>query len=130
MRLARLLERRGAGPEAAAQITAALDGRPSGVPLFFAHLIAGRIASVRGRYEDALRHYRTALGLNAGAQSALLGASHAALMLADVREALGPLQQLAGSAARSDADPWLDYEFGAGRDADALLTAVRSHVPK
>jgi hypothetical protein len=73
---------------------------------------------------------RAASGLNAGAQSARLGASHAALMLADVREALGPLQQLAGSAARSDKDPWLDYELGAGRDADALLTAVRSRVPK
>jgi tetratricopeptide (TPR) repeat protein len=130
VRLARLLERRGQYKEADEQITVALDARPSGVPLFFAHLIAGRIASVRGRYEDALRHYRAASGLNAGAQSALLGASHAALMLADVREALGPLEQLAGSAARSEGDPWLDYEFGAGRDADALLTAVRSRVPK
>ena len=87
VRLARLLERRGQYEEADEQITAALDARPSGVPLFFAHLIAGRIASVRGRYEDALRHYRAASGLNGGAQSALLGASHAALMLADVREA-------------------------------------------
>jgi tetratricopeptide (TPR) repeat protein len=130
VRLARLLERRGQHEAAHEQIAAALDARPGGVPLFFAHLIAGRIASVRGRYEDALRHYRAALGLNAGAQSARLGASHAALMLADVREALGPLQQLAGSAARSDTDPWLDYELGAGRDADALLTAVRSRVPK
>ncbi len=130
VRLARLLERRGQYEEADEQITAALDARPSGVPLFFAHLIAGRIASVRGQYEDALRHYRAASGLNAGAQSALLGASHAALMLADVREVLGPLQQVAGSAARSDEDPWLDYELGAGRDADALLTAVRLRVPK
>jgi len=130
VRLARLLERRGQYEEADEQITAALDAGPRGVPLFFAQLIAGRIASARGRYEDALRHYRAASGLNAGAQSALLGASHAALMLADVREALGPLQQLAGSAARSGEDPWLDYEFGAGRDADALLTAVRSRVPK
>jgi tetratricopeptide (TPR) repeat protein len=127
VRLARLLERRGQYAEADEQIAAALDARPSGIPLFFAHLVAGRIASVRGRYEDALRHYRAASGLNASAQSALLGASHAALMLADVREALGPLQHL---AARSDEDPWLDYEFGAGRDADALLTAVRSRVPK
>jgi hypothetical protein len=48
----------------------------------------------------------------------------------DVRDALGPLQQLAGSAARSGEDPWLDYELGADREADALLTAVRSRVPK
>ena len=130
VRLARLLERRGQYEAANDQITDALDARPGGVPLFFAQLIAGRIASARGRHEDALRHYRAASGLNAGAQSALLGASHAALMLADVRDALGPLQQLAGGAARSDEDPWLDYELGAGRDADALLTAVRSRVPK
>jgi tetratricopeptide (TPR) repeat protein len=130
VRLARLLEWRGQHEEADEQITAALAGQPSGVPLFFAHLIAGRIASVRGRYDDALRHYRAASGLKPRAQSALLGASHAALMLADVRDALGPLQQLAGGAARSDEDPWLNYEFGAGRDADALLTAVRSRIPK
>jgi tetratricopeptide (TPR) repeat protein len=130
VRLARLLGRRGQYEEADEQIAVALDARPTGVPLFFAHLIAGRIASVRGRYEDALRQYRAASGLSAGAQSALIGASHAALMLADVREALGPLEQLGGAAARSDQDPWLVYEFGAGRDADALLTAVRSRVPK
>ena len=130
VRVARLLERRGQYEEAHEQITAALDARPSGVPLFFAHLIAGRIASVRGRYEDALGHYRAASRLNAWAQSALLGASNAALMLADVHEALSPLQQLAGRAARSYEDPWLDYELGAGRDANALLTAVRSRVPK
>jgi len=130
VRLARLLERRGQHEEADEQINSALGARPGGVSLFFAHLIAGRIASVRGRYEDALRHYRAALGLNGRAQSALLGASHAALMLADVRQALGPLQQLGGSAARSDVDPWLNYELGAGRDANALLAAVRSRVPK
>jgi tetratricopeptide (TPR) repeat protein len=130
VRLARLLERRGQYEEATEQVTLALDARPTGVPLFFAHLIAGRIASGRGRYEDALHHYRAASGLTAGAQSALLGASHAALMLSDVREALSPLQQLTASAARSDEDPWLGYQLGAGRDADALLTAVRSRVPK
>ena len=130
VRLARLLEQRGRHEEADEQIAAALEARPGGVPLFFAHLIAGRIASARGRYEDALGHYRAASGLSGGAQSPLLGASHAALMLADVREAVGPLQQLARGAARSDEDPWLDYELGAGRDADALLTAVRSRVPK
>jgi tetratricopeptide (TPR) repeat protein len=130
VRLARVLELQGQYEEAHAQITAALDGQPGGVPLFFAHLIAGRIASVRGRYDDALRHYRAASGLKPRAQSALLGASHAALMLADVREALGPLQQLAGAARSDDDDPWLDYELGAGRDADVLLAAVRSRIPK
>jgi tetratricopeptide (TPR) repeat protein len=124
VRLARLLERRGRHEEAAEQITRALDARPTGVPLFFAHLVAGRIASARGRYEDALRHYRAASAVDVNAQSALLGASHAALMLSDVPEALGPLQRLDPAPAAGDEDPWLDYERGAGRDVKALLEAL------
>jgi tetratricopeptide (TPR) repeat protein len=128
IRLARLLDRRGQHDEAAAEITAALEAKPAGVALFFAHIIAGRIASSRGRYDDALREYRAASALYPNAQSALLGASHAALMLANVGDALGPLQQLPGNTIAADEDPLLDYELGAGRDVDALLKAVRSRL--
>lgn len=130
VRLARLLERRGRHEEAAGQITRALDARPAGIPLFFAHLVAGRIASARGRYEDALRHYRAASAIDPNAQSALLGASHAALMLSHVPEALGPLQRLDAAPAAADEDPWLEYERGAGRDVRALLEALWALVAK
>lgn len=126
VRLARLLEERGRYDEAAAQISTAIGTNPSGVPRFYAHIVAGRVAAARGRYEEALRHYRTAAGLYGHAQSALLGASHAALMIADLPGTLTPLEQLDGSVTASSADPWWDYEFGAGRDAVPLLDALRA----
>ena len=132
VRLARLLERRGQLEEAATQVAAAIDADPDEDVLgFYTYLVAGRIASARGRYEEALEHYRAASAIVARAQSALLGASHAALMLADVPETLSPLEQLedGGTGATAD-DPWWDYQLGAGRDAAALLSAIRASVPK
>jgi len=119
---------RGRLEEAATEIEAALAARPGGVVAFYARIIAGRVASARGRYDEALRFYREALALHGRAQSALLGASHAALMLANAPDTLAPLASL-GVTAR-DADPWLDYGRGAGRDADALLAQLWARSSK
>ena len=123
VRLARLLDRRGRHDEAAAQIDKALEAQPAGVVGFYARIIAGRIAVARGRYDEALRHYQAASSIHPYAQSALLGASHASLMLADVPQTLAPLGQLGGDHAKV-ADPWWDYQLGAGRDVNALLAAL------
>ena len=123
VRLARLLDHRGRHDEAAAEIDKALTAPSSDVTGFYARIVAGRIAAARGRYEEALQRYREAAAQYPGAQSALLGTSHAALMLADVPQALTPLAQLDRLPVR-DADPWLDYRLGAGRDASALLAAL------
>src|SRR5262249_17980688 len=122
VRLARLLEHRGSRDEAAAEIEKALDAHPPDAIGFYARLAARPIAPSPGRYEDALRLYREASAQYAGAQSALLGASHAAVMLADVPSALTPIAQLPGPAVH-DADPWQEYWRGAGREAGALLAA-------
>jgi tetratricopeptide (TPR) repeat protein len=129
VRLARLLDRRGRHDEAAAEVATALDEQPEAVVAFYAHVVAGHVASARGRYEEALGFYREASRLYGHAQSALLGASHAALMLADVPEALAPLARLGGAATQS-ADPWLDYGLGAGRDVNPLLIALWARAPK
>jgi len=120
VRLARLLDHRGRHDEAAAEITRALDARPSGVTAFYAYIVAGRISSARAQHEDALRLYREALALYEQAQSARLGASYAALMLSDVPQTMAPIASLGGE----DDDPWLDYRLGAGRDVDTLLLAL------
>jgi len=106
------------------------SAQPAGVTGYFAHIVAGRIASASSRYDEALRHYRDAAALFRLAQSALLGASHAALMLADVPQTLAPLQQLGDQGTANDSDPWWDYSLGAGRDAKELLTALWARATK
>jgi tetratricopeptide (TPR) repeat protein len=130
VRLARLVDRRGLHDEAAAQIANALDAKPSGVVLFYAHLVAGRIAAARGRYDEALAEYRAASAVFPSAQSALLGESHAALMRADIRGTLAPLEHLGAGSMTYDDDPWWDYQLGAGRDVNALMSQLWAHVPR
>jgi tetratricopeptide (TPR) repeat protein len=130
VRLARLLNHRGQHEEAAAEIARALDAKMAGAIGFYAHIFAGRIASARGRYDEALQQYRAASALFPDAQSARLGASQAALMAADVPAALAPLELLGTGVLTLTDDPWWQYKLGAGRDVDPLMahlwTAVTS----
>jgi hypothetical protein len=128
VRLARLLDHRGQHDEAAAEISKVLDANVAGVVGFYARLVAGRIASSRGRYDEALQRYRDALKLFGTAQSAIIGSSHAALMGADVADALAPLGHLRAIDATFNSDPWWDYPLGAGRDVNALMAHLWSRV--
>jgi tetratricopeptide (TPR) repeat protein len=130
VRLARLLEHRGKHAEAEAEIVRALDAAPAGVLGYYAHIVAGRIAMSQRRYEDALRRYQQASALFATAQAARLGASHAALMLADVPKTLSWLTPVTTDAALAGSDPWLDYSLGAGRDANRLLADLWAGVAR
>jgi tetratricopeptide (TPR) repeat protein len=128
VRLARLLDHRGQHDEAASEIEKALEAKPAGVVGFYAHLVAGRVATARGRYDESLEQYRAASQLYGHAQSALLGASQAALMASDVAGTLAPVTRLRASPATFDADPWWDYQLGAGRDVDALMAHLWARV--
>jgi len=128
VRLARLLERRGKAAEAADEIDTALAGHPDRQVAFYARLVAGRIALRRGRPQDALAHYTEALNLYPNAQSALVGASHAAAMASDVSAAVSFVQRLGSRSSEADADPWWQYRFGAGRDVNALMAALWPRV--
>jgi hypothetical protein len=130
VRLARLLDHRGQRDEAAAQIARVLEARPAGVVGYYALIIAGRVAAGQGRYDDALRHNGEAAALYPGAQAALLGASHAALMTADVPAALAWVEPLGAEGRDTEADPWLDYQLGAGREVNDLLAALWSAVER
>jgi hypothetical protein len=130
VRLARLLERRGLHDEAAAQIEQALAGAPGDRVAYFAHLVAGRNELARGRAPDALAQYRAALAIFPDAQSALLGASEAAVMNADVSGALALVQKLGDRTAALEADPWWSYILGAGRDVRELMAALWARAPQ
>ena len=124
VRLGRLLERRGLHDEAASQIERALAANPGRTVAYFARIVAGRVDLARGRAADALGDYRAALAIFPDAQSALLGASQAAVMNADVAGALSFVQQLGERTATFKADPWWAYNLGAGRDVDDLMPAL------
>jgi len=128
VRLARLLNHRGQHDEAAAEIGKALDAKPAGVVGFYARVVAARIASSHHRYDEALQQYRAAAKLFANAQSAIVGASYAALMGADVADAVAPLAHLGATEAALNGDPWWDYPLGAGRDVNALMAHLWSSV--
>jgi tetratricopeptide (TPR) repeat protein len=130
VRLARLLERRGQHDEAAAEVDAALAVPPPAAVAYLAHLVGGRVAHARKRYDEALQHYREASTLYPDAQSALLGASQAALMAADVSATLDFVHRLSSRSQMENSDPWWRYELGAGRDVDMLLAEIWATVPR
>jgi hypothetical protein len=129
VRLARLIGRR-RRDEAAAQIDKALAASHDRTVTFFAHLVAGRIAESGGHASDALAHYTAAAALYPDAQSALLGASHAAVMAGDLAAAHAFVARLSERSLQFESDPWWNYHLGPGRDVDALVGALWSHTPR
>jgi hypothetical protein len=104
-------------------LTTALTADPPPFVAFYAHLFAGRAAQNLGQLDAARDHYAAARALFPGAQSARLGRSEVNVLRADVPAALAALRRTGPEEAP---DPWWQYHLGAGRDADALLTALRS----
>lgn len=130
VRMARLLDERGAPEAALREINTALSENPKGVVAFYAHLFAGRAAQALGRQDDARRQFGEAAAWFPDAQSAALGQSQAALSAADVPAALEPLHVLTARTRSIAPDPWWYYHLGAGRDLDDLLAALWASVPK
>jgi tetratricopeptide (TPR) repeat protein len=130
VRLARLLDLRGAHTEAAAELRTALAADPTGAVGFYAQLFAGRVALALGDHDAAARHYGEAASLFPDAQSAKLGQSLASLLGSDVAGALAPVRQLSPTSNLFAADPWWQYQLGAGRDVRALLNDLWARTPK
>jgi hypothetical protein len=123
VRLARLLIVRERYQEAEAVIAVAAADPPPGILGFYTHLFGGRVRQSLGRLDEAAAHYRAARQLFPSAQSALVAASQLALVRADVASALEPIAQLGGDSSDT-ADPWWQYDYCAGRDAEPLLQAL------
>lgn len=130
VRLARLLTVRQRYQEADAVIAVALERTPTGMLGFYTHLVAGRTSQALGRFDEASRHYESALGLFPDAQSALLASSQLALLQADIPAALAPIERLGARSVEWEADPWRWYDCCTGRDADELLQALWDRLPR
>ncbi|HEX6464313.1 MAG TPA: tetratricopeptide repeat protein [Vicinamibacterales bacterium] len=129
VRLARLLDVRGAHAEALLELRSALETNPPRIVAFYAHLFAARAGLNAGSLPDAANHYRDALSLYPNAQSALLGVSQTALLAADVTGALAPIERLGPNPVPPDADPWWQYDLAAGRDATKLMQSLWAATP-
>jgi hypothetical protein len=92
-------------------------------------MFAGRAKQGLGRFDEASRHYQSALGLFPDAQSALLAASQLAVIQADAAAALAPIERLGERSLEWKADPWRWYDYCSGRDADELLQALWDRLP-
>lgn len=130
VRLARLLDLRKRHDEAMRELTVVLGGNASPAVTFYARLFAGRAAQALGRAREASQHYEAALALFPDAQSALLASSQLALIESDVATSIAPVERLGPRSAEITADPWWHYHHCSGRDADDLLRALWSTVPR
>jgi tetratricopeptide (TPR) repeat protein len=124
VRLARLLDLKGLHEEAASEIARALASPLDRPVAFYAHLVGGRVAQALGRPEDAVGHYAAAAALYPDAQSALLGASQAAILAGRTGDAREFAARLGERSARFGADPWRQYYLGAGREVNELLPTL------
>ncbi|MEO8482753.1 MAG: hypothetical protein ABI634_11120 [Acidobacteriota bacterium] len=132
MRLGRLLIVRTRYAEADIELARALATMPNRETSYLAHLFAGRANARLRKFEAAAAHVDAALVLFPNAQSALIAQSQLALQRADVTGALQPVERLAViDHDRQPADPWMEYDSGAGREgAGALLTKLWSSVAR
>lgn len=127
VRLARLLTLRSRWNEALEVITEAPAGTaPDAIGEFYAHLFAARAERGLGRLDNAAGRIRRARDLFPDAQSALMAASHIAMLRADEAGAEEPMRHLALLPYKRDAedDPWWMYETFTGRYADALIAEM------
>lgn len=127
VRLARLLTLRSKYAEALDVITEAPPGTaPDATAEYYAHLFAARAERGLGRLDNAASRIRLARDLFPDAQSALMAASHIAMLRADEVAAEEPMGHLALLPHKRDAedDPWWMYETFTGRYASALITAM------
>lgn len=127
VRLARLLILRSKYAEALDVITAAPAGTaPDAIAEYYAHLFAARAERALGRLDEAASRIRLARDLFPDAQSALMAASHIAMLRADEAGAEEPMRHLALLPYKRgpEDDPWWMYETFTGRYADALVAGM------
>ena len=131
VRLARLLNLKSKYAEALAVIVAAPTGTaPDVIAEYYAHLFAARAERGLGRLDAAAARISEARALFPDAQSALMAASHIAMLRADEAGADEPMQRLAQLPFEREDDPWWGYEMFTGRYAETLIAAMWKNSPR
>ncbi len=110
VRLGRVLWRLGDGERGRAALEKAVE-RATDPPLqYLAHLFLGRVHEDSGRLDQAVEHYRLALGHEPEAQAAAVALSHALRRAGAAEEARDVLWRALGHAGRrAHRDPYWDY---------------------
>jgi len=126
VRRGRVLWRLGEREAAQATLEKAIE-RAADPPLpYLAHLFLGRVHEDSGRLDQAIEHYRLALGLDPGAQAAAVALSHALRRTGKTEEARDVLRRALGYAGqRGHRDPYWDYLVGNALHFREQLGALR-----
>ena len=120
-----MLSQRGHFTEAIVELQRVIGEARDPEVLYLAHLFAARAEQGLNHDAAAVAHCRQAVALFPHAQSAQVALSFALLHAGDAPGAAAPIDAirwLPGEENRRD--PWWLYDLGAGRNANAILTAL------
>lgn len=132
VRLAHVLGQLARHGEAVAELSAALQGGPTGDLLYFAELLIGRAEEALGRRDSAREHFQKAAALHPRAQSPRLALSQLSRQSGDRQAALSTLQAVTTLATSQfvRADPWWKYYDVHADDVEGLQTELHDSIVK
>jgi tetratricopeptide (TPR) repeat protein len=126
VRLARMLLEANRFDEATAEITRAADGAASAKDKYLVHMLRGRIHATAKRWHEAADAYADAGRLLPECQSWMVALSHVLVHQGQRPQAQADVTR---AVVRPELDrcrdPWWEYDFGYGAQAEALFDQLR-----
>jgi tetratricopeptide (TPR) repeat protein len=108
-----------------------LAAQPPAEWRYVALLILGNIRERASHHDEAVHLYEEAIAAQPDGQSAYLALSHVAYAAGDREGASKALDRMfARTLTATSAEPWWDYQFGAGASAKELLDALREQATR
>jgi tetratricopeptide (TPR) repeat protein len=130
IRLGRVLAKRGRHQEALEHLREASAKATEPMLQYYAALHIGAAAEARGNEDEARQSYQRALSFYPDAQSPMLSLSRLATQAGDRAAARDAMELLLNLSPFADerVDPWWIYDISQGRNAESLLTDLRSRI--